>query len=282
MIDNRFNSVVILDSIPTGDSNTAWRLYEDIEICAVAYAPTPGLSYFKIENRWSFFNCLEQLRLQNEKRGVFPLLHIECHGDEDGLQFADGSLISWESLKEALIPLNVAMRLNLMIVLVSCFGGAFIKALRLSDRAPVWGLIGPSQKISSGEVEPHFGIFYRTLFSTGSPRATVDALNQSISRHNLYIRTTAEGFFYRVWRKYKEGQCTPQKLKARARRMRERAKELKIMPLEKVSEYKKKLVRDESKAFNKFRDTYFMYDLYPENQQRFSVTYKKAEAFDSQ
>ena len=278
MNNNRFNYVVILDSIPAGDSNTARRLYEDIKTCAVAYSPTPGINYLRIENQSSLFYYLEQFRLHSEQNDAFPLIHIESHGYENGLELADRSLVSWESLKEALIPLNVAMHLNLMVVLASCYGGTFIKALQLSDRAPVWGLIGPKQTISSGEVETDFGTFYRTLFSTGSPREAVDALNH-VSTPSIYVRTTAEGFFYRVWRGYKDKHCTPQMLKARARRMREHAKELKLVPQVKVSEFKKRLIQDEPNLFNKYRDTYFMCDLYPENQQRFSVTYEKAESF---
>lgn len=280
MSENRFNYLVILDSIPDGDLNTAWRLYEDLDICSAAYSPTPGIVYFRVKNQFQLFDYLEQLRVQNEQNNAFPLLHIESHGYEDGLQLADHSLVSWERLKKALIPLNVSMRLNLMVVLASCFGGALTKALNLSDRAPVWGLIGPTQEVSFGEVEKHFGAFYRTLFSTGSPKAAVDALNE-VSIPSLYLRTTAEGFFYRVWQNYKEKQCTPKKLKLRARRMRKRAKTLKISPLPKALEFKNRISQQESDAFNKFRDCYFMCDLYPENQERFSVTYEKAEAFNS-
>ena len=278
MSDNRFNYVVILDSIPEGELNTARRLFQDLDICATAYSPTPGIAYLRVENEYQLFDYLEQLRGQNEQNHAFPLLHIESHGYEDGLQLADRSLVSWEHLKKGLIPLNVSMRLNLMVVLASCFGGALTKALDLSDRAPVWGLIGPTQEVSVGEVEKDFGTFYRTLFSTGSPKAAMDALNK-VSPQSLYFRTTAEGFFYRVWQNYKEKLCTPEKLKMRARRMRKRAKKLKISPLPKTVEFKKRLVREEPDVFNKFRDCYFMCDLYPENQDRFSVTYEKAEAF---
>lgn len=279
MSENRFNCIVILDSIPDGELNTARRLYEDLEICAAAYSPTPGIAYLRVENESSLFDYFRQLRLQNEQNDVFPLLHIESHGYEDGLQLSDRSLVSWKRLKEVLIPLNVAMRLNLMVVLASCFGGAFTKVLLPTDRAPVWGLIGPTQEISSGELETHFSTFYRTLFFTGSPKAAIDAFNQ-VSDHSKYWKTTAEWFFYNAWKGYKEKLCTPQKLKARARGIRNRAKLQKMVPLLKVSEFKKRLIRQEPEEFNKFRDCYFMYDLYPENQQRFSVTYKKAEAFD--
>lgn len=279
MSENRFNCIVILDSIPAGELNTAQRLYEDVEICAAAYSPTPGIAYLRVENESSLFDYLRQLQLQNEQNDAFPLLHIESHGYEDGLQLADRTLVSWERLNEALIPLNVAMRLNLLVVLASCFGGALTKALQLTDRAPVWGLIGPTQEVSSGEVGMHFSTFYRTLLSTGSPKAAIDALNQ-VSDHSKYWRTTAEWYFYEVWKSYKEKLCTPQKLKARAREIRKRAKLQKLQPLLKVSDFKKRLIRQEPEEFNKFRDCYFMCDLYPENQERFSVTYKKPEAFD--
>ena len=124
MSENRFNCIVILDSIPDGELNTARRLYEDLEICVVAYSPTPGIAYLRVENESSLFDYFRQLRLQNEQNDAFLLLHIESHGYEDGLQLSDRSLVSWKRLKEALIPLNVAMRLNLMVVLASCFGGA--------------------------------------------------------------------------------------------------------------------------------------------------------------
>ena len=270
---------MILDSIPEGELNTARRLFEDLDMCATAYSPTPGISYVKVENEYQLFDYLEQIRGQNEQNHAFPLLHIESHGYEDGLQLADRSLVSWEHLKMGLIPLNVTMHLNLMIVLASCFGGTLTKAIDLSDRAPLWGQIGPTQEVSVGEVEKDFGTFYRTLFSTGSPKVAMDALNK-VSPQSLYFRTTAEEFFYRVWQNYKEKLCTPEKLKMRARRMRKRAKKLKISPLPKAAEFKKRLVRGEPDVFNKFRDCYFMCDLYPENLDRFSVTYEKAEAFN--
>ena len=269
---------MILDSIPEGELNTARKLFEDLDMCATAYSPTPGIAYLRVENEYQLFDYLEQLRGQNEQNHAFPLLHIESHGYEDGLQLADRSLVSWEHLKKGLIPLNVSMRLNLMVVLASCFGGALTKSLNLSDRAPVWGLIGPTQEVSVGEVERDFGTFYRTLFSTGSPKTAMDELNK-VASQDLYYRTTAEGFFYKVWQSYKEKLCTSGKLKVRARRMRKRAKRLKISPLPTAVEFKKRLVREEPGAFNKFRDCYFMCDLYPDNQDRFSVTYEKAEAF---
>jgi len=276
--ENRFNCVVILDSIPEGELNTARRLFEDLDICATAYSPTPGIAYLRVENEYQLFDYLEQLRRQNEQNHALPLLHIESHGYEDGLQLADRSLVSWEHLKRGLIPLNVSMRLNLIVVLATCFGGALTKALNPSDRAPVWGLIGPHQEISVGEVERDFRTFYQTLFSTGSPKAAMDALN-SISSQDLYYKTTAEGFFYRVWQNYKEKFCTPGKLKMRARRIRKTLKSRKTSPLPTAVELKKRLAREEPDAFNKFRNCYFMCDLYPENQDRFSVTYEKAEAF---
>ncbi|RJQ70312.1 MAG: hypothetical protein C4519_20815 [Desulfobacteraceae bacterium] len=66
-------------------------------------------------------------------------------------------------------------------------------------------------------------------------------------------------------------------LKVRAREMRNKAKKEKRQPLFKVAEFKKNLAKSDPDAFNRYRDIYFMIDLYPENQNRFQVTYEKAE-----
>jgi hypothetical protein len=275
---NRFNCIVIFDSIPSGELNTARRLYEDIQVYVAAYSKTPGVKYLRIENESLLFDYLGQLVIQVEKKDVFPLLHFECHGYNDGLQLANGALISWSWLKEALIPLNVAMGLNLMVVFASCFGGSFTKALQVTDRAPVWGLIGPIQEVSCGQLEKHFGTYYRTLFSSGSPKDAIGALNQ-VSDSNTYWMTNAVWYFYEVWKSYKNKLCTPHMLKERARKMRKQAKREKKQPLLKVSEFKNILTKSDLDMFVKYRDLYFMNDLFSENQNRFQVTYEKAEEY---
>lgn len=278
MSENRFNTVVILDSIPKGELNSARRLNEDLEIIASAKSPAPGITYARVETKNDFLGCINQIINFVEHNQVFPLIHLEAHGSEDGIQMAGGSQMSWVQIIDALIPLNIAMELNLLLVLATCHGGTFIRAISITDRAPVWGLIGPTQELSAGQIETDFGVFYRTFFETLSPTKALDALNQADS-NNIYYRNTAEVFFNQVWKGYKNNHCTDEKLRERARKMYKKAKKEKIHSLQSVGHFKRQLKSQERGLFSRFRDTFFMCDLFPSHRDRFEITYEKSEAY---
>lgn len=275
--DSWFNTVIILDSIPDGELNTARRLRDDLWDVAYECLPIPGVEYYRVGSVADLKSTIKEICIRTGTAGVWPLLHIEAHGWEDGITLATGKPVMWSEIKDLLIPLNKATGLNLMVVLASCYGGSFIKSFRLSDRAPVWGLIGPTRALSVAQIQKDFGTFYKTLFRTQSPRQALETLNSNAPTE-LYYRTTAEGFFYKVWKRYKDNLCTKQKLDIRARKMYRRAKAEGISPLPSVGQLRRSLVRQEPNSFNKFRDRYFMYDIFPKNALRFNVTYERAES----
>lgn len=276
MSSNRLNYIVIIDSIPVGESNTAFRLYEDIETAVVAYEHVPPVNYVRIESNEEFLDVLSQLCNKTINSNQYPLLHIECHGAMQGIQLANGSCLTWEQVREGLTPLNVATRLNIMVVFSACYGGAFASSMRLSDRAPLWGLIGPTREVYPDELEADFGRFYRALYSTSSPSKAIATLNEGI-KENLYWRKTSEAFFLDVWARYKETYCTETVLAQRGHNMKEKAVARGLFPIKTEEEYAQILIDKEPVLFDKYRDIYFMYDLFEENRNRFPITYEQAE-----
>ena len=272
MDSNHFNQILVVDSIPAGEYNTAKRLFEDLESYAVAYSPSPAIHYRRIENAADFIQCIRNCRIDAEERQIVPMLHIECHGDDDGFQFADGSLADWDELKLPVTELNIATGLNLMIAVAACTGGALAKVIGLGDRAPFWGLIGPTQTLSAGDLEKAYSALYLTLLSTKSPAKAVEAMD-SATRPGLFWRTTSQGLFEKGWALYKNEHCTPEALELRANRMRERLKQEGVPILPSAEELKGRLVNHEPIAFERYRQTFFMCDLFPEHLGRFPVEY---------
>lgn len=259
MSSNLFHSVVILDAIPDGELGTARRLREDLRDIAISLSPTPEIQYYRIESPADFMDVIRQLTRDVEAGGSYPLLHFEGHGGELGLEMANGAVVTWNELKNELIPLNEAMGLNLMLVLAACHGATFISAMSTIERAPVWGIIGPTSSVGAGE---------------GTP-AAIKALNENGGIK--YYRTSAERFFYEVWCRYQKEDCTNSKLEERARSMRKMAKsDPRITKVPSIGHLKRKLKSSESALFENYRDTYFMLDRYPENSTRFKVTYSEA------
>ena len=163
-----------------------------------------------------------------------------------------------------------------MLILATCFGGSFSAVIRTTDRAPVAGLIGPSEKITIGQVESGFPVFYKTFFETLSLKKAIEALNKT-APPNSYYGTTAERFFYEAWASYKTNNCSEKMLTERAKRMYQKLKSKKMKEIPSIGHLKRKIHSSERNLFEKFRDTYFMHDLDEHNKTRFSVTYKKAE-----
>jgi hypothetical protein len=82
---------------------------------------------------------------------MIPVLHLEAHGDENGLGGPDGNggmqLLSWDELTEPLQRLNLETCCNLIVVVAACIGFAGIKALVRGPRAPAIALVGPDASI---------------------------------------------------------------------------------------------------------------------------------------
>lgn len=266
MSSNRFNKILVIDSIPEGESNTARRLFEDIKAYANAYQGSPFPEYIRVNNGNELLEVLSQCRDLVLSSDVYPMLHIECHGDEDGFQLADGSLLDWPELKVPLTNLNEAMHLNLMIAVAACDGAALAKIISMGDKAPFWGLIGPTDSALPEELETPYRALYQTLIKEKSPEKAIAAF-EGAAKEGLYWRTTAQGLFEKGWALYKSEYCNEKALEKRTARM-----QLKEPHLDKA--ILKKILQDhEPIAFERYRRNYFMCDKYPDHISRFPVKY---------
>jgi len=279
MFKNIVNGIVILDAIPEGELNTARRLKHDLLDLSYTLDKRLEIRYFRLEMFNDITKAISSILKEVKDGGLIPWLHLEGHGsvDESGFQLASGDNCSWENLKKAITPLNIATDLNTLLILATCYGGTFTNAISTTDRAPVSGLIGPIREVKSGEVEKGFIALYKTFFVKFSLKEALIAL-QNTAPECLYYRTTAERFFYEVWCSYKKTQCTKSELHNRAKRMRKEAKNLQAMEqLPSIGFLKRLLAKKEPELFDKYRDRYFMYDISNTTKERYPVTYKDAE-----
>jgi hypothetical protein len=106
--------------------------------------------------------------------------HFEMHGDHEGLQLTSGELIDWQELKPELTRINVTSRLNLLVVVQACYGQWILQVVQPTERAPIWGLIGPRRELFAYEVDAGNLAFYSALLKTQDGGAAWEAMNASI------------------------------------------------------------------------------------------------------
>jgi len=152
----RVGTIEIIDSIPEGESQTARRLYEHVKDLQYHNDVVPlPVTLHRAATSARLRVLLSQLADHAEKNDSWPLLHIESHGDTEGIQLANGDYVRWADLQPLFLRLNKATRNHLVIVAAACFGFYGIRAMLdpFAGVASLRMLIGPTKKTMSGNLE---------------------------------------------------------------------------------------------------------------------------------
>lgn len=271
MQTTHYNKIAIIQSLPKNNRPTGTRLCEDIEAVNDYYDLQLKIELHNIKTKNDFNNLLSKLANEARTAGLLPILHIETHGDEHGLQFSSGEQITWTEIKAPLTELNIQTKNNLFVTLAACKGAYLINVLGLTDRAPCCGLIGPTIDIHTCDVE-HYGIFYRELLTTGDGDGAAKLLMESCP--NSFYFTSVELFFKKVFKKYLVESCTKQAIKKRALKMYEESKAItKQNKIPNQMRVFKQQLSNTKKAFKIYKKRFFMIDLHPENKELFTLKY---------
>jgi hypothetical protein len=271
-----FSRIVIIESLSSSDLHTGVKIREDIEVCNMFYNRGLGVEFHNIEKKTDFISRLKELVVETRKMGNNPLIHVEAHGSNDskGLVLSSGEFLSWEELKRPLIDLNIATKNNLVIVLSTCYGAYLTTIVLPTDRAPCFGLVGPTKVLAAEHLLRSFSRFYRELLASGSASEAVRQLNLGAGESGLnYSLTDAEHFFAMTNEKYFEKHCTNSQYEKRAGKIIEELRKRGTPPPTKG--WLKKFYKGTERAyFEKFKTRFFMIDLYPENANRFTINYQ--------
>lgn len=80
MSQNRFNTIVIIDSIPEGELNTARQLRDDLEIISAAFANELQIELIRVENHADLVTDMNTVLNNLHNHNQLPLIHLEAHG----------------------------------------------------------------------------------------------------------------------------------------------------------------------------------------------------------
>lgn len=183
-----YTKIVIIQSLEREEVETGKILFEFL-----ASLGTDNESYdvpieiISCGHAGQFLEILHQLT-QDATAGTIPLLHVECHGDPlDGLEFENSSTLSWESVSEALRPLNIASKFNLLAVFSACFGAHFLGQMEAIQPSPCWCLVAPTERVDVAEVMGGFRAFYSALFNDNDMGSAVRAISQCRLSHGRWL-----------------------------------------------------------------------------------------------
>lgn len=117
-----------------------------------------------------YARLVQALNAVNDGR---PVLHLSTHGNEHGIVLTSGEFISWEDLRELLIPINKTLGGMLLVCMSSCYGFDGCRmAMTRSDDLPFLGLVAHNGPSTWSDAALAFATFYHQVLVKGSPIAT--------------------------------------------------------------------------------------------------------------
>jgi hypothetical protein len=274
----KFDTVAIVDSLPTSEEPQTAIWLRDVILKPLSEVHGIRLWYYRVENQADLFEVLADLAAAVRDVGLAPIVHFESHGVEQGLVLANGEVVPWADLKPWLTNINQGCHMNLLTVMSMCHGWHLVSQLQPVEPAPVWGLIGPIHKVLPARLQEAFQAFYPELLNALDGRAAVEAMNAARAGTKWELKIeTAEVTFCKVWRKYEQEACTPEARQARedqlvVQMMRQSRYDLRFAIHGRL--FARQWLADNERLFGQFHRSFLMLDLFPENGERFQMTYQ--------
>lgn len=269
-----FNTLYIIESLRPNEKKTGQSLYEDMKNYEFVHDKlTVQLCIVNNVEDWN--DLMQNIRFECETKGTLPIIHLEVHGSEDVIQFTNGSTLGRDYVIEQLRQINIATKCNLFVTLAVCKGLYMLLETHIDKEMPFCGVVGPFEKIMSGDILLRYYEFYKTFFETFDVTQAFIALtkaNDNLPQQYRYIHISE--LFYKVYSNYIQKGCNNEGMKNRALEAAEQNNFI-LRNRKGKRKFQRDFVNDEKRNREKFyrehSNTFFMLEQCPDNKERFEV-----------
>jgi len=274
-----FDSVVVLESLRPGDLRTGRDLFETTLAPASVIDPGFVSEFYEPRSGPEFLGALATVCQTAQKYGRSPIVHIETHGDKEGIALANGDVIPWQEVAPRLAAINRVSRMNLLVVAAMCHGWYLSAILRPTDRAPAFGIIGAQEDVPAGDLLDAMKQLYSCLIVPAHDlRVALDAANSGRDLADwTYRMEGAELMLCRVYRQYLRGLEEEETRAQRISRLVADAARLRSLDVLQTMQFRAEVAQaldDHERWFMMYRTRFLMLDVFPENERRFPLRFR--------
>ncbi|MCJ7553914.1 MAG: hypothetical protein MUO34_08525 [Ignavibacteriaceae bacterium] len=234
-----------------------------------------------IKNKEGLLKYFEILEYEIATEGIMPLLQLEMHGDETGIQLSSLEIICWSEIIEYFERFNIPSRNNLIVSLALCNGGHILSALKhhITKRAPFAALIYTFEEVTNIEIYEGFPKFYNSLLEGEDVSVALKQLNILIEDETKQFSWISCAFLLKESFKYYLAEYSSSKTR----------NEVLNKSLDNFREYNsgidfnvnfvRKVFKEKIKPENQgdffeiVKTQYLMLDLDPSNRKRFPIKF---------
>lgn len=272
-----FTRIVVIQSLNSTDLQTGSSLYQFIDGLNDSLNTNIPVQLFSVNNSYQFIELLSELESAAKSNSDIPIIQVECHGSKHhGLEFTDGSSLSWKAVSTSLLKINLATRFNLLTIFSACFGAYFISQMGATRECPCWCIVAPTEEIREHEILRALMVFYRVFLEARDVGIAVSEISKIPTDRGRWFGKTAEIWFEEQVDSYIRSHCTKEAVIKRQRLIYKTLKD------DGQRRSKGRISRD-LKSLHKrslsgdYFDTFFMTRQIPENTLRFQAARKRVE-----
>lgn len=177
--------LIIIESLKSSEKQTGKILNDEIIKFKKFQEPNLSSTLIEVCSKIEFISCLKRIRKRITIEGLFPILHFETHGSEDGLHLSNGDIFTWEEIFEETRAINIVLKNSLMLNLGMCEGISLIAKIDPMKRAPFRAIVGTSSDISWSKLLEGFEIYYTNFFFTFSGVRSVSEVNKVLNKEGF-------------------------------------------------------------------------------------------------
>jgi hypothetical protein len=278
----RFNAIYVIESLKPGDPKTGTDLYDQTIYPVTRRLDGLHAQFFPAQNRDDLIQRLADIGRAVRLDHRLPLIHIEAHGTDDGLELADETQITWRELVPILGDINQACRMHLIVVAISCRGANLLHALLPADRAPLFMLVGPRGDMTHAQLLEATSRFYEALVEAllagEDINGALNAMNNGLDYDQWLLRPyTAEILCCRAFRQFLEQETPEERSEYEDKVVAEVAREqnLDVLQAAALRQRVRLDLLDREAHYDRIRETFLMLDLFPENRPHFGLTFER-------
>ena len=272
MIELEFSKIFVIESLRAKDFKTGQSLFNDIIKRRLEQRDLYDSCELMMPNsKNEFFECFEKIKNQSIYKPVNPIIHLEIHGNEDGLELNNNEIITWNELQFRLIEINVISKNNLFITMATCFGGHIYKVIKPNFRCPFWGFVGAFEEVFMDDILDNYGAFYDEFLQSLDFNQAVLALNYSNENHQSKFNfQNTQHIFNEAYKNYEQKYLTEEVIEKRLNILLQEAKEtqeLKGWSDEAIKKSLRYLMVDAKELLKEnMMMNFFMWDIFPQNK----------------
>ncbi|WP_426699893.1 hypothetical protein ACPPVV_10795 [Rhodanobacter sp. Col0626] len=267
------SNVWIIEWLPAGDTEmkTGKLLHEWMEQWRTGWS-----CYIPCGSKEEAIRAIRRATRYAKNTDAKPILHIEAHGNEDGLEGPNGvdglEFLEWSELLPELAELNVATRCNLMVFIAACRGFAGIGALTEGPRAPALALVGCLDDVLPRRLLDGTKEFYRR-WRDNNPhlRDIAESASQQAGDGVLFVPESFTAIAYEALTVEMIRSMRTSERAAWALRMRLRLAEETDLPEQDIDQRLLMYPAAFAEHWQQIWDKLFMMDVFPENRSRFGL-----------